>query len=116
MSDTAVGDYRGREAGGSGRVRMTRPRAPQQAQAPSPPSKPSHRLRPSVAMVTRALGSARAEAMQCEQMNPWAALMTSEIFGHNTGTTTPRRYRYATVTATRNFIHLSTDIHIRRGG
>jgi hypothetical protein len=67
-------------------------------------------------MVTRPLGRARADAMQCEQMKPSAALTTSPIVGHNTGTTTRRPYRYKRVTATRKFkITLSTDIHNARG-
>jgi len=43
------------------------------------------------------------------------ALTTSTTVGHNIDSTAPRPYRYKPVTATLNFIHLSTDIHITHG-
>jgi hypothetical protein len=47
-----------------GRDRITRPNSPQRAQVPLAVSKPSRRPRPSVAIVTRALGSTSEDAMQ----------------------------------------------------
>ena len=44
-----------------------------------------------VAIVTRGPGRARVEAMQCEQIKPWAALTTSQMVGHNKDITAPRQ-------------------------
>jgi len=76
---------------GSSQERITRLCIRHRAHTTSPASTPPSRLRPSVAIVTRGPGRARAEAMQCEQIKPWAALTTSQMVGHNKDITAPRQ-------------------------
>src|SRR5436190_20776535 len=84
---------------GSSQERITRLRIRHRAHTSSPASTPPSRLRPSVAIVTRGPGRARAEATQCEQIKPWAALTTSQMVGHNKDITALRQQRHGPVTA-----------------
>jgi hypothetical protein len=91
VSNDGVAAFARSTSSGAWRDRITRPRTPHRAHASSATSKPSSRLRPSVAMVTSEAGRASAEATQREQIKPWAALTTSRTVGHNGDVTAPRQ-------------------------